>query len=68
MATGVVCITLHLSKFLAVFLIFISMLPAGAFIYGHIYGNGIQQWINKEEGVKIEFKYTLSLKLTIIIN
>ena len=35
------------------------MLPTRAFIYGHLYGNGIQQWINKEEGVKIQFKYTL---------
>ena len=57
--TGVIYIILNLSKFLVVFLIIISMLPTGAFIYGHLYGNGIQQWINKEEGVKIQFKYPL---------
>ena len=52
-------IQLHLPKFLVIFLIIISILPAGDSIYGHLYGNGIQQWINKEARVKIQFKYTL---------
>ena len=59
MATGEIYTLLHLSKVLVVFLIIISMLPTGTFIYGHLYGNGIQQWINKEEGIKIQFKYAL---------
>ena len=59
MATGEIYTPLHLSKVLVVFLIIISMLPTGTFIYGHLYGNGIQQWINKEEGIKIQFKYAL---------
>ena len=56
--TGLAYIQLHLPKFLVVFLIIISILPTVEFIYGHLYGNGIQQWVNKEANVKIQFKYT----------
>jgi hypothetical protein len=42
MAIGVAYIQLHLSKFLVIFLIIISMLPTVDLIYGHLYGNGIQ--------------------------
>ncbi len=59
MSTGLTYIQLHLPKFLAVFLIIVSILPTVNFIYGHLYGNGVQQWINKEAGIKIQFKYTL---------
>jgi hypothetical protein len=56
---GMADIISHLSEFLVVLLIIISVLPTEAIIYGHLYGNGIQQWINKEEDIKIQFKYTL---------
>jgi len=59
MATGMVCIISYFSKFLIVFFIIVSMLPISTFVYGPLYGKGIQQWINKEEGIKIQFKYKL---------
>jgi hypothetical protein len=59
MSTGMAYIQLHLPKFLVVFLIIISILPTIDFIYGHLYGNGVQQWVNKEAGVKVQFKYAL---------
>lgn len=51
--------TAHILKLLVVLLIIVSMLSIEPITYGHLYDNGIQQWINKEEGVKIQFKYTV---------
>ena len=61
--------TAHILKLLVVLLIIVSILSIEPITYGHLYDNGIQQWINKEEGVKIQFKYTvISLKFIIIIS
>ena len=51
--------TAYILKLLVVLLIIVSILPTVNFVYGHLYGNGIQQWVNKEAGVKIQFKYRL---------
>jgi hypothetical protein len=59
MAIAGVDIALYLSKLVVVILIIISLLPTGTLTYAHLYGNGVQQWINKDADVKIQFKYTL---------
>jgi hypothetical protein len=59
MIIGMLDIQPHLPVFLVIFLIFISMLSTNVITYGHLYGNGVQQWVNKEEDIKIQFKYTL---------
>jgi hypothetical protein len=51
--------TAYILELLVVLLIIVTMLSTEPIIYGHLYGNGVQQWENKEAGVKIQFKYTL---------
>jgi hypothetical protein len=59
MVIGMPDIQSHLPVVLVIFLIFISMLSTNVITYCHLYGNGVQQWVNKEEDIKIQFKYTL---------